>query len=356
MATIEKRKSKNGLTSFRAKIRLRGFPTQSATFSRLKDLRKWVQDTESSIRNGRYFENIEAKKHTFSETLDRYEKEILSTRPKTKAARKTQLKWWRDRIGSHLLCDITPQLLSTYRDELGISCLNSNLDVTKHRKPATSNRYLACLSHVFTVASTEWGWIENNPARKVRKLKEPRGRVRFLSEHERERLLDVCKKSDSPCLFMVVILAISTGARKMEILDLKWSDIDFQRGAIVLNDTKNGERRSLPLLGQALTELREHSKVRNLHSPLVFPNPCGDKPRDIRSAWETALKKAQIPDFRFHDLRHTCASYLAMNGATTIEIAQILGHKTLSMVKRYAHLSDSHVSEVVERMNAKVFG
>jgi integrase len=101
----------------------------------------------------------------------------------------------------------------------------------------------------------------------------------------------------------------------------------------------------------------QHSaKVRRIDSPFVFPSRNGKKPFDIRRAWEAARKKADIPDFCFHDLRHSAASYLAMNGASLAEIAEILGHKTLSMVKRYAHLSEAYTAGVVARMNAKIFG
>lgn len=218
------------------------------------------------------------------------------------------------------------------------------------------NRYLAILSHVFTVAVKEWGWIEENPVLKVSKMKEPRGRVRFLSEDERKNLLEECKKSESPCLYKVVVLALSTGARRMEILGLKWQDVDIARDVITLHETKNGERRVLPLAGHALALIKQHSKVRQLNCDLVFPGKLLQNPVDIRTPWETALKKAKICDFRFHDLRHSAASYLAMNGASLAEIAEILGHKTLQMVKRYSHLSEAHTSKVVARMNEKIFG
>jgi integrase len=189
---------------------------------------------------------------------------------------------------------------------------------------------------------------------KVRKPKEPRGRVRFLSDDERQRLLKACQASTSQHLYHVVVLALSTGARKMELLSLTWRNVDLKRGTIALQDTKNGERRTLPLTGLALTMM--HQQVQQGDSLLVFPSPDGTKPLDIRTAWKTAIRRAGIEDFRFHDLRHSAASYLAMSGASLVEIAEILGHKTLQMTKRYAHLSESHTRNVVARMNAAVFG
>lgn len=148
---------------------------------------------------------------------------------------------------------------------------------------------------------------------------------------------------------------LSTGGRRMEILGLQWNDIDLHRGIITLHETKNGERRVLPLAGHALQLMKEHTKVRHVNCPYVFPGKNLDSPIDLRTPFETALKRAKINDFRWHDLRHSCASYLAMNGASLAEIAEILGHKTLQMVKRYAHLSDAHTSKVVARMNEAIF-
>jgi integrase len=194
--------------------------------------------------------------------------------------------------------------------------------------------------------------------RRVTKPKEPRGRVRFLSDDERAHLLDACRSSRCPYLYAVVVLALSTGMRHGEIMNLRWSDVDLLKGRIILHDTKNGERRNVPLTGHAHHEMEKLSKVRRIDTALVFPNTnFGEKarPYEIRKSWNTALKKAEIEDFRFHDLRHSTASYLAMNGATLSEIAEVLGHKTLQMVKRYAHLSEAHTASVVRAMNDRLF-
>lgn len=352
MANIEKRVSKDGSVTFRVKIRLKGCPSQSATFERLTDARKWVQQTEAAIREGRHFKFAEAKRHTLGEAIDRYIENILPSKPKSKDFQSKQLEWWKNHLGSYSLADVTPALIGQYRDMLA----KGKTPREKDRTPATVNRYLAVLSHLFTIALKEWGWAQENPLRRVSKLKEPRGRVRFLSDEERVRLLQAAKKSEGTYLYLVVVLALSTGARKMEILGLKWQDVNLARGIIILHETKNGERRVLPLTGHALELMKEHAKVRSLNSDFIFPGLNFDKPIDIRTPWETVLKHAEIEDFRFHDLRHSAASYLAMNGASLAEIAEILGHKTLQMVKRYAHLSDAHTSKVVAKMNEKIFG
>lgn len=352
MANIEKRISKEGQITYRVKVRLKGFPVQSATFERLTDARKWAQQTETSIREGRHFKTTAAKRHTLNEAIDRYIKNILPTKPKSEYTQEGQLKWWQDELGAYSLAEVTSSLIAQYRDKL----IQSKPKRREHRTPATVNRYLAALSHVFTIATKEWMWVEENPLRKVTKMKEPRGRVRFLSDDERVRLLAACKESSSPYLYIAVVLSLSTGGRRMEILGLHWHDIDLTRAVITLHETKNGERRILPLAGHAFELIKEHAKVRQLNSDLVFPSKNLKKSVDLRSPFETALKRAEINDFRWHDLRHSAASYLVMNGASLAEIAEILGHRTLQMVKRYAHLSDAHVSKVVANMNKKIFG
>jgi integrase len=356
MANIEKRISKDGKTSYRVKIRLKGSPSQSATFERLTDAKKWVQQTESAIREGRHFKTTEAKRHTLTELIDRYCQDVL---PNKKSAKdqKQQLGWWKAELGSYTLADITPSLLAEYRDKLGREITVRN----KPRSPASVVRYMAALSHAFTVAVNEWGWLEDSPMRKVTKPREPRGRVRFLSDDERARLLNACKKSTNPYLYTVVVMALSTGMRQGEIMGLTWDAVDLNLGRAILHETKNGERRAVAITGHALDLVIELSKVRRIGCNLLFPAKENaphkpQKPMDLRSPWESAVKKAELHDFHFHDLRHSAASYLAMNGASLAEIAEVLGHKTLQMVKRYAHLSEGHTARVVASMNDKIFG
>lgn len=352
MASIRKRTRSDGATTYRVDVRLKGFPAQRATFARLTDAKRWATQTEAAIREGRHFKTTEAKSHTFSDMANRYIDNVLPTKPKQQAAQTQQLKWWMKQFGDYLLADVTPALIAESRDKLRKEI--TPLGTVK--KPSTVIRYMAVLSHCFNVAINEWSWLEHNPMRKVTKPREPKGRVRFLSEDERTRLLEACKQSDSPYLYIVVVIALSTGMRKAEIMGMSWPDLDLIEGKVTLYQTKNGEIRTAPITGLALTLLKEHSKVRLIGTNLLFPGKVNQlTPIDLRTPWETALKKAEIDDFKFHDLRHSAASYLAMNGATLAELAEILGHKTLQMVKRYAHFSEAHTAGVVERMNKKIF-
>ncbi len=351
MATIRERKGRDGKRAFHVQVRLKGRPTQTATFSRKTDAKKWAQDTESAIRDGRHFKTSEAKRHTIGQLIDRYSKQFLPHK-RDQVNQERQLRWWREQLGDLTLADVKPTLIAERRDRLASGLTSRG----KTRSPATVNRYLAVLSHAFTVAVKEWGWMEDNPLRKVTRVKEPKGRVRYLTDEERVQLLQECQKSSSRYLYPVVVLALSTGARQGEIMNLRWSVVDLERGLASLHETKNSESRSLPLTGLSLELLRDLRKVRRIDTDLIFAREDGKKPANLRKPWLRAVRDAGIEDFRFHDLRHSAASYLAMNGATLAEIASVLGHKTLQMVKRYSHLSDAHVRGVVTRMNQRIFG
>ncbi len=351
MAYIQERKTDDGKTHYRVQIRLKGFPVTSATFDRKTDAKLWAQQTEAAMREGRHFKTTEAKKHTVAELVDRYLTNVLPTKPKNAAACSAQLKWWKEQIGHCLLSDLRPSLIAEQRDRL----LGGITKRGRLRSPSTVVRYLAALSHALSVATKEWGWLEDSPMRNVTKPTEPRGRVRFLSDEERTRLLAACKESSNPNLYPVFVLALSTGMRLGEIMNLRWEDIDLFRGRITLHMTKNGECRVVPLRGHALELLHNHKAQQGRDIGLLFPSHNLQKPMDLRFPWQQALKKAGVENFRFHDCRHSCASYLLMNGASSAEIAEILGHKTLAMVKRYSHLSESHTSKVIESMNQQIF-
>jgi integrase len=343
MASIQKRPSRHG-TRYRVQVRVRGH-AQSATFPSLAQARRWAVRTEHALYEQHHFPPAEAARRTLAELLERYGAEVLpGKRPHTQATQAHHLAWWTQQLGHLRLDQLTPERLAAARERL-----------RPGHQAGTVNQYLATLSHALTTAVVEWGWLEASPLRRVRRLREPRGRVRWLDEAERQRLLDACAQSPNRFLLPVVVLALATGARKQELLSLTWREVDWRRERLLLLVTKTGERRSVPLTGRALTELQALAKVRRLDTALVFPRRDGRAPLDIRHAWHQAVQQAGLEDFRFHDLRHCCASYLAMHGASLVEIAEVLGHKTLQMVKRYAHLAASHTAQVVGRMTAAIF-
>ena len=322
MATFDQRIGTDGKTIYRVRVRRKGYATQTTTFSKLSEAKKWAQITEGTIFEGRHFNVKEAKRHTVADLIDRYLQEILPHKSHSSIYMQTlQLKWWKSQLGHYILADLSPTIIAEYRDKLA---KNNGIP----RANSTVRRYLAALSHPLNITVREWAWLEDSPMRKVRKPKEPRGRVRFLSDEERQKLLESCKESRSTYLYTIVVLALSTGARKGELLSLHWRDVDLKRGMLIFRDTKNGETRSVPLTGYGLESMKKHAKIRRLDTTLVFPSDTGTQPASIREAWKHAVKRAEITNFRFHDLRHSYASYLAMNGASLLEIAELLGHKT----------------------------
>lgn len=358
MATIEKRTTSDGKASYRAKIRIKGFPIESATFERLTDAREWAQRIESDMKAGRHFGG--AKLHTFNELATEYERAArdLQSWPD----RKSHLAVWQAEFGRDLLSDITQQRIARVRDKLlagetryteratGDSEKDAKRQMGKRSGP-TVNRYLASLSACMAYGVKNLGWIERNPVERVPKSKENPGRVRFLSEEELPRLLDACRHHGD--LYLAVVLSLTTGGRQAEIMGLRWPQIDFARRVITLNQgtTKNKDARALPLSGEAFNLLQERAKVRSLKDDRVFPPTTKEgKGRNLREAWERAISAAGITDFRWHDLRHTAASYLAMSGVSLVEIAKILGHRTLAMVGRYSHLDPSHVVAVGDKL------
>jgi site-specific recombinase XerD len=162
--------------------------TQTATFSKLSDAKKWAQVTEGTVLEGWYFQTPEAKRHTVTDLIDHYRRAVLPHKKlSTIKTQRQHLCWWQTHLGHYLLADITPAVLVEYRSILAHGRAN-----------ATVVRDLAVLSHAFTMAMREWQWCEDNPVRKITKPKEPRGRVRFLSDEERPRLLALCKVSSNP--------------------------------------------------------------------------------------------------------------------------------------------------------------
>ncbi|NIS63389.1 MAG: tyrosine-type recombinase/integrase, partial [Proteobacteria bacterium] len=167
-------------------------------------------------------------------------------------------------------------------------------------------------------------------------LREDNRRLRFLSEEEMLRFLESC----SPHLRPIVLTALNTGMRKSEILNLRWDQVDFKHGFILLEVTKSGERREIPMnqiLREALRKI-----PRRLNNPHVFTNGKGTPYKDVKGSFASALRKAGIKDFKFHDLRHTFASHLVMEGVDLTTVKELLGHKTLNMTLRYAHLAPGH--------------
>lgn len=363
MAAIRERKDQNGKVSYQAQVRIQGYPPQSKTFLRKTDAKQWAIQTETEIRTGMTIRKSTASKHTVREMLERYRDNVLIDKANGGKDHKTHIAWWIDELGHYALSEVTTDLVTRSMDKLK----KSKTRLGKSPAPATALRYLMALSHAFNVARKQWNWCESSPVENVQRPRVKNERTRYLTDAEREALLQACKDSPNADLYLVVLLAIATGMRKGEIMGMRWQDIhtapDQSFTRVHLTKTKNDKARSVLLTSPAL-ELLEERRTKLLDSQqaktatgLIFPSAINeDQPVDLRKPWGSALQAAGIEEFRFHDLRHTTASYLAMNGASLLSISKVLGHQTTKMTERYSHLATSHIDEVIRNMNAKKFG
>jgi len=224
------------------------------------------------------------------------------------------------------------------------------------RSNATINRDLALLSTAINYANREWDWDIPNPVR-GRKLKESEGRTRHLSREEFDRLIDVAgKEPHARHLPDFITLAVHTGCRANELLGLEWSRVDLSSGLIFLEGrhTKAGKRRSVPLNQSARRAVLSRARFKAKHCPetrWVFCTRKGRRIESVRKSFATARERAGVEDFRIHDLRHTCAAWLVSSGVPLTEVRDLLGHSTVMMTERYAHLAPENIREAVKRLD-----
>ena len=322
-------KTVNGLTYFKStgtnlKMEAR------ATFDR------WVIDLKEQILSGKPLVRQEQKpiiNYRFSELADKYI-EYVNGRQKSYDVKRYVINKLNTYFAKEIITGFTVETVENMQSDM----------LRKDYKPAYVNKVLNILKHIFSKAY-EWELIDESILKKVRTVKQIKGetkRLRYLSDEEIERLLFNC----SGYLKSIVITALNTGMRKSEILYLNWDRVDLKNRIILLDITKNGERREIPInntLYQMLSGI-----IRNIKTDYVFYDTKTMKPfNSIKTSFTTALKKSHILDFHFHDLRHTFASKLIMAGIDLTTVKELLGHKDIKMTLRYSHLSASHIKNAV---------
>jgi integrase len=348
MAVIQERpsKKKGSKPSYRVLIRTKEH-TETRTFHDKKVAERWAHEIEDAYRSGKG-PALVAGRETLEQCIDAFERNPTHTHLKSHKRVVSMLREWEAIfiskgvwLGDLPIASITTAMIDGIREQM----------LAKPVSPATVNRKVSALSVLYGSLALK-GII--NPINKSLPLyNESRGRVRYLSDDERGRLFAACRTPEVACamLYPLVVIACYSGMRRGEILQLTWEDITMSNGQAqaTLHDTKNGDSRAAAIVGPALEALMEwRGKVPAIGNVRVFPNKVFPQ-----HAWERALIVAGIKGFRFHDLRHSFASYLAMNSASLSEIAEALGHRSFAMVKRYAHLSPAHTLGVVERMTER---
>ena len=225
--------------------------------------------------------------------------------------------------------------------------------INRGLKNSSCNKVLNILKHMFSKA-VEWDMVESEVLKRIRKVKLLRDdskRLRYLSKEECQALISACDPHVRP----IVITALNTGMRKGEILSLKWDNVDLRHGFILLDTTKNGERREIPINDTLRHTLQ--GITRRIDVSYVFYEPVTAKPyQDVKRSFHSACRRTGIKDFHFHDLRHTFASHLVMAGVDITTVKELLGHKTLAMTLRYSHLAPAHKVKAMDILDNTLNG
>lgn len=339
---------------YRVQIRVKGCPHLSRNFETFLKAKDWKTKTINAVKSGLPFETTEMRRLTISDLIDRFIKNDLKNLRNHRTIL-GHLLWWKKEIGYCILSQFREDIVAKCRDKLKKEPDNYG----RKRSSSTVNRYLCSMGSVVNIAVQEWRLLPSSPLKNIRKLAEPRGRERFLSKEEKNRLLEACQNSSCKLLFPIVLLALSTGMRRGEILGLKWKDVDLDTGRLTLHHTKNGDRRVVPVKGLALTTLQNLATIDkndpSHNEEYVFAKHKGSKPPNFRSSWKTALKLAGIDDFTFHDTRHDYITTLSELGYPLHVISKIVGHKTHAITaSRYSHLSLEHAEKAATEIGDSI--
>ncbi|GAN34857.1 MAG: site-specific integrase [Candidatus Brocadia sp. AMX2] len=307
--------------------------------------KKLAQAIEAKIKTeiveGKYFEKLTGNSKTFTDMMEKFMKEHApSVSISMQRSYSASLKHLIPFFGTSKLSSISPKMISEYKV----------LRKSEEAKPATVNRELAMLSKAFNLAVKEWEWIKDNPVSKVPKEKEGNDRDRWLADDEKKRLLNV----SPPWLRNIIIFDLHTGLRQGELLSLQWNRVNLLRRTIIIQETKSGKPRTIPLNQVAFDILTEKSKIRNIKNDLVFSSGVGNKidRHNLRRAFNIAIEKAGLRDFHFHDLRHTFATRLAQKGIDIYKISKLLGHHDIRMTQRYSHHCPDSLRDGVQILEA----
>lgn len=330
MASIRTRGNK-----YQARVRIKG-ENLSKNFTNKRDAQAWVREMEADIERGKAVGSTD----TLSDVIDRYiaEKDPVKNQI-------TMFNWYRDFMGQKKLRELRKADFVKARDALK---KERNKRTGEPFAPATCNRYSMNMAGVLTVAVEEWFLLETNPAR-IKQLPEDNARDRVLTPDEQERLLTAVEESEEVALLPFTLMAMGSGCRAGELLNLRWKDVDLEAGLAILRNTKNGDTRTIPVVGYALDSLKDYRKkfaAIPMANAFVFQNSTGRAPFAYHRSWDKARKAADIGDLRFHDLRHTAASLLAMKGRTLGEVGALLGHRSIQTTRRYAHYATAHTLDM----------
>lgn len=335
---------------WKAIIRRKGWPIVAKTFRTKRDAQDWARQAEDEMVRGIFINRADSHGKSIDDALSTYLREITPTKKSsTQYREKGRIKTLREKLKKYSLAAVTPKIVAEYRDERlaeGMSHSSVRLE-------------LALLSHLYTIAIKEWRLgLVMNPVAMIWKPKPHEGRTRRLQGDEQAKILRACDAHSNPMLGWMVRVALHTGMRLGEIRTLRVPQVDLKKRIVQLTDTKNGSSRTVPLSKEAAAVLkiaveRPGLSLRPTSTDLVFfgdPNERGEiRGYRIEKAWADVKRDADVPDFRFHDLRHESVSRLVELGLSDQEVAAISGHRSMQMLKRYTHL---RAEDLVKRLDA----
>jgi integrase len=339
MATIRERVLKNGSTSYLVVVRKNGAPYLSKTFTNKQKGEAWAKKIEVQADDGSYREvTKEERTLTLSAALERYKTEVLDEVKKRREI--GFIKQWLTRpIASKFLSSIRAKDITEAMAEMRAEGKGSR----------TINLHLAVVSHLYTVATKDWGMESlSNPVLVVRKPKTPAGRDRLLTPEELERLLEACR-SINPDLADIVLFAKYTAMREGELIDMTWDNADLKQRVYHIIGAKDptvedGRDRDVPLTLDAVSILENLKKHDNDKRVWSYRTTDG-----LRASFGKAKLKAHISNFHFHDLRHHAATDFVEKGLDLISVSAITGHKSLQMLKRYTHPSTKSILDKLDQ-------
>ncbi len=305
-----------------------------------KEAQELLGKRMQEIREGRFFGGTRINPVPIEQAIKEYRKRTAHLKSQS------TLKYCLETIERHFAGRCTSTITEKDIDDFIITRREVPTRWKTRRAGGTVNREVSCLRAVLTMAVRQ-GMMSRNPASRPRMLPENRGRLRYLSIEEAALLLDLAKKTASKDIFTLILVALDTGMRRGEIFNIHREDLDFKNNQIWVRAPKNGTPRYVPMTARVRDVLNK--RPRRIDTEYVFAGRIPGKhlSNGIREVFVTLCQRAGIKDFRFHDLRHTFASHLAMAGVPLHAIGQILGHKTPSMTARYSHLSPEFLKQAV---------
>jgi len=359
MANIRARKTLKGITRYQAFVRIKGYKPLMKTFDRYSQAADWAKKIEVQMKDGTYIEESEflntkvgkVKIEYIEELIEHFRKNVAPTRYADASKYDCMYDWWIDKLKGIKVAHLSAANLTVCKQLLLTESINEKTNTP--RKPNTINKYLMSLSAILTYAVKELEIIEVNPMSKIDIVPKPEGRKRFLSIEELSIYLSACKKH-SPMIYLFVLIALGTGGRYSEVQHLKVENIDYENERVYYLDTKNKTSRGVYLEPNVLELLKQYCLENNIESGYIFKGKRGDSLAFIRGTLYQIIKDVKLEDFTVHDMRHTFASYSAMNGATLLDIAELLGQKSLSVARRYSHLTQKHTDAVVKKVVKKI--